>query len=1566
VYPHEVYPLLRTCVDDEYDDDDEITPADAADLLSTFWSTHAPRGNSLHVEVKFLEFLQQRLACQRIQAWLVEQQSIVAQHELALRAKDKQWAPTVPPAADHDGAAVKGALLPPAPPILQAPAPAFACAASEVARMIYGHVAEEVGLGADGTSHNAKVLTSLAKHVADVLVKLGGIHAGVGGEWAEGGEEKEDEDEGEDGDEDGEDGDEDGEGGSGGGCSSSTSPVGLAAGSTRTAAKSPGSEAFTQTQPSQQGSEVGHDAMMGDALVAIGKKEHNHELSISTTVAMWGFRAAPAARGKKGGGGGGERSRSSHGSIPSARVGVSADTKDGGNGLLSLVDELVFAPGAPLGDVAREVMFSTKRGEPVVTEINTRFVHDLAVPFLLLVDELFSRLRVTEPEFLLYVHAPMKAFIKRHIIAMHPGLAAEAFVGTESRFKVMESKLGQRFVAEAVQTTDVIAEYPGARVPPQLVFEVALSSGPLTDVLKKRYGDALNKVRAVYMCDGNLVGNSVLLGDFATCAYWVKFLGTGHLAPWRRLPMLIALTPGGDGHADLLLHEAKSTKAAASLQTFKGVVSPHAKDQRTDVEVVMYGGDGKWYQEVVAARPYNDPGGHTTPWSSLQRRLRQLLDPGTHAPLLINGMTHTQSLFDSIAWDTPLDYIFRDEHGFLLKKAPVFRKGVEKLYWDILHLVITPAKRLLGDTGRFLLRRYSEPVVRRFIARLVAKFGIHCWAGIEGNWVSFGCKRAGRAGGLALHVSEDDGGLLGEPGEVLPKDDPEAPAVIKGINFIFSLFAKTSRTMLTLDFDEFKTGCKTFQLDSTALNAAVMVFFGERNMTPALSYRCDVLPYYFKMCTEWEITARELAMDGAEESHKLRTEMFDMMGRFTTVGRKDDFEAQRRTGYFHSMLRVMIKSAHDFIMRVETTPGKTSLDVFELAAKRDEYLRRKTGGSIYFSAMLRHVLKASGETSTSAAAAASATSLPGGSSSSSSSATAAAVSTGLAGDAIDVDALEAGLVNLVADEAMDAAMTDIDGGNSDVEDDDDDSDNDDEIDPATMGEGKHAFSSDDDAGEGDNAGEGDDDDDAGGDGGGGGGRESGARRSTAGSGAPSSSATAIPRIHPTVRSKVLKGLGPEAMGNASRPPNTSMEVKTVEWGALNATTTPVAAETGRKKGGKKGGKTGGKTGGKKDATPVLPPPRVIVKLAFKYRTGKKGTFVITIEDEAKIRAKEAGGRLQLKILSNTVIAFNIDADRRRDTTFTMNVGVAPIQQKAEYTGSSARGTLTDVPAPGLIETCESAGWRDELKVGTPVEVQFEEHGVWTKAIVAKVNGKAKRGEGLTVTETNPSSTTSSSSSSSSSSNLRSATFGVTNTRVRAPLIVAPQLRITMSAAQTTQLRAFLAQSFRYYGEAFSSLETVLAPAAMSAWRPSVGQAGDDEDDPWFPPASRRPFGPVNDALQTIRTWHTAGCKDDSSAVPIRYDPSTGRPATIHPWRDYPDGVPVYADVNDVSSEFCLVEVQGADKDQRLKQARVHWSLRSFVATRPQPKTIVDQIAAAQKNAARGTMGGARAGSTRAS
>ena len=133
-----------------------------------------------------------------------------------------------------------------------------------------------------------------------------------------------------------------------------------------------------------------------------------------------------------------------------------------------------------------------------------------------------------------------------------------------------------------------------------------------------------------------------------------------------------------------------------------------------------------------------------------------------------------------------------------------------------------------------------------------------------------------------------------------------------------------------------------------------------------------------------------------------------------------------------------------------------------------------------------------------------------------------------------------------------------------------------------------------------------------------------------------------------------------------------------------------------------------------------------------------------------------------------------------------------------------------------------------------------------------------------------------------------------------------------------------------------------------------------------PPASRRPFGPVNDALQTIRTWHTAGCKDDSSAVPIRYDPSTGRPATIHPWRDYPDGVPVYADVNDVSSEFCLVEVQGADKDQRLKQARVHWSLRSFVATRPQPKTIVDQIAAAQKNAARGTMGGARAGSTRAS
>ena len=115
VYPHEVYPLLRTCVDDEYDDDDEITPADAADLLSTFWSTHAPRGNSLHVEVKFLEFLQQRLACQRIQAWLVEQQSIVAQHELALRAKDKQWAPTVPPAADHDGAAVKGALLPPAP-----------------------------------------------------------------------------------------------------------------------------------------------------------------------------------------------------------------------------------------------------------------------------------------------------------------------------------------------------------------------------------------------------------------------------------------------------------------------------------------------------------------------------------------------------------------------------------------------------------------------------------------------------------------------------------------------------------------------------------------------------------------------------------------------------------------------------------------------------------------------------------------------------------------------------------------------------------------------------------------------------------------------------------------------------------------------------------------------------------------------------------------------------------------------------------------------------------------------------------------------------------------------------------------------------------------------------------------------------------------------------------------------------------------------------------------------------------------------------------------------------------
>lgn len=321
-------------------------------------------------------------------------------------------------------------------------------------------------------------------------------------------------------------------------------------------------------------------------------------------------------------------------------------------------------------------------------------------------------------------------------------------------------------------------------------------------------------------------------------------------------------------------------------------------------------------------------------------------------------MTHTSELFDSIDWNDARDYMYRDEHGFLLTKSSLFSGGVDLLFWDPLHLVLTAAKRLLGDVGRFLLRRYSESTVKKFIARIVKTFGIHCWAGIDGSWVTFGCKRAGRAAGLAMHIEAKDGGLCGEPGDVLPADDPDAHDIVIEINYVFGLFAKTSQCILTLDQGEFEEGLETYQLDALALNSAIMAFFGDRNMTPTLSYRCDVLPYFMKKCKEWGITLRELAMDGAEESHKLRTEYFDMLGRFMQTGRKADAEVQQRKGYYEAMLRVMVKMAHDFIERVETTAGKNSEDTCRIAEKRDAYVREKTGGSVHFTAIIRYILNA--------------------------------------------------------------------------------------------------------------------------------------------------------------------------------------------------------------------------------------------------------------------------------------------------------------------------------------------------------------------------------------------------------------------------------------------------------------------------------------------------------------------------------------------------------------------------------------------------------------------------------
>ena len=609
VFPDEAYGAMRRAFDETFPDKEhEIVPSEVSIVLSTFWHAHAPRGNSSEAEEDVIAYFQKRLAQQRWERWLREQLVTVQTFRRALERSDKvKMDPIGGENEEGEGGSGGGKKKagggggseaagggggeaedgwPVVPPILQAPAPPFVCDPAVVAHLAY----EQGQLGSlSPAARKQGMYTFLAAVFDNASTVLTG------------------EDKGGEGEEDDDDEDEEKN------VISSTPTYGAKASSTSRASRSPSTPGFTQSQTSQ------YDEDQGLAMSRIGASEGGHELHLSIGTATtganrggaWGVGAAERKKtSSKKGSGATERASSSGGAIVARRrVEKSSDLAQR-DCLGEVLAGVLFAANAPLRAAMSEAMLTNPMCEPFATEIVERFVRNLARPVQALMDDLFSRARVSEPDFVRYIHTPVAAFVAQYLLpVLEQSGSLTDFVGSAARYKVMQSILGQRYSAEAAESTTVIKAgvFPGARIPVSLALEVALSSKPLTNLMKKAYGNSLIRARAVLLCDGNLVGNSVLLGDFATCAYWVKLLGTGYLATWRRLPQLIGLTPGGDGHDDIALHAAINTSAEQKLGVVKDIPSPHSKYGTIDIDICLQGGDGKYLQELLAARPYVTP-----------------------------------------------------------------------------------------------------------------------------------------------------------------------------------------------------------------------------------------------------------------------------------------------------------------------------------------------------------------------------------------------------------------------------------------------------------------------------------------------------------------------------------------------------------------------------------------------------------------------------------------------------------------------------------------------------------------------------------------------------------------------------------------------------------------------------------------------------------------------------------------------------------------------------------------------------------------------------------------------
>ena len=875
-----------------------ISPQAAANFLSNFWYTHQPRVTHLETEKQFINYLQQRGSAQVYGRWLGEQTRAVATFRGDL--------------VDAHRARVAGGEAPAVPltipALLVPPFPRDLMCALTIGSNLRADATPDGGF--DAVKFMETLL--LAAMAPSLLVAGGsGGDRGVGGS---------------------------------------------AGGEARLGDATFGDACVSQSQPSD--SSQTSPAVLSD-LHATSKQVSGPRLHASVgTAETGGSSTRHSAAGLI---------QQASGKYPKPTVVQrdprSLEQQQETGALTDFMVRLFMTSGALLEASMRSAICKASAASHVFSEINERFVRRLAPKFKDLMDTLFSRLRVSERDFALYVFGPMKSFVELFFLPTLQGLdrSSADYVGNKKDWNVMRTPLGEEMAEHAKVSTDIPLEKgkgkrkgkgaavaPGVRLPLKKVAEVSLRSKAFTDVLKEHYGDDLAKVYAVYLEDGNLVGVADALGgSFATTAQVLKFLGTGALTTWNRLPQLLALRPGGDDAKDLRRH-LKAEPLGNHI-----VPSIHALSGETTVAAVLIGGDGKYIKELKSSCEFNDQL-FSAFWTSLQTHLRQLLDPKTGALMFLANITHTSNFYKNIVWGDAAWDPYRASNGVKTTEMPIVEYGYDILYWDPFHLVITPAKHLLGAICRLLKARYSMPVVETLVRRFCRDLFVSCYAHVDGDWVSFNCKRSGRAAALMADLPNQ---LFGDLGEVLPDlaADPEGADVLADLNHLVQLFAITSRVLLTANFDDYKEGCKTYQVLSAALNSTVVAVLGPKALTPALSYRCDAVPLFMLWCLERNLCVRELGMDGLEENHKLRSDWLDICGRHH--GSKHDGGDDALRGYYNGMLRVAVRMAHDFLYRAEETPGKNSKDVKKAAERKSSFLKKAAGHDVFFPAALKHILR---------------------------------------------------------------------------------------------------------------------------------------------------------------------------------------------------------------------------------------------------------------------------------------------------------------------------------------------------------------------------------------------------------------------------------------------------------------------------------------------------------------------------------------------------------------------------------------------------------------------------------